>query len=154
MKELGKPEEGLRWFWDPVEASGLHHLIYTGYSSVPHAMIRAMCKRWHTETSSFHLPMKEMTITLDDVYNLLHIPIHGHMLDHDEAMNRDRTIDLMTRLLGMSDVDARAEVRTESAGHISYPTLKRLYEAHLTEARRLEDPQTKEEMQERGRRRQ
>jgi len=29
-----------------------------------------------------------MTITLDDVYNLLHIPIKGRMLEHDEAMDR------------------------------------------------------------------
>ena len=65
----------------------------------------------------------------------------------------DRGLDLMIRLLGMSEVDARAEARTESVGHISYPTLKRLYEAHLTEPRRLENPQTREEMHERGRRR-
>jgi len=52
MKELGKPEEGLRWFWEDVEGSGLHHLIYTGYSTVTHAMIRALCERRHTETSS------------------------------------------------------------------------------------------------------
>jgi hypothetical protein len=101
----------LRWCWEPVEGSGLHDLIYTRYSTVTPAMIRAMCERWHTETSSFHLPVGEMTITLDDVHNLLHIPIHGRMLDHDEAMDRDRLIDLMARLLGMSDADARAEVR-------------------------------------------
>jgi len=89
-----------------------------------------------------------MTITLDDVYNLLHIPIQGRMLDHDAEMDRDRGLDLMIRLLGMLEVDARAEARTESAGHISYPTLKRLYEAHLTKARRLEYPETREEMQE------
>ena len=69
LRELGKPEDGLRWFWDPVEASGLHDLIYIGYSSVTHAMVCALCERWHTETGSFHLPMGEMTITLDDVYN-------------------------------------------------------------------------------------
>jgi hypothetical protein len=112
-----------------------------------------MCERWHTETSSFHLPVGELTITLDDVHNLLHIPIHGRMLDHDEAVDRDRSIDLMTMLLGMSDADARAEVRNESAGHISYPSLKRVYEDHLTEARRLEEPHTREELQERTRRR-
>ena len=116
MRELDIPENRLRWFWDPVEASGLHGLIYTGYSTVTHAMIHALC---------------EMTITLDDVYNLLHIPIQGHMLDHDAIMDRDRGLDLMIRLLGISEADARAEQRTESAGHISYPTLKRLYEAHL-----------------------
>ncbi|RHN61909.1 hypothetical protein MtrunA17_Chr4g0041731 [Medicago truncatula] len=60
MKELGKPEAGLRWFWEPVEGSGLHDLIYTGCSSVTHAIIRVMCERWHMETSSFHLPVREM----------------------------------------------------------------------------------------------
>ena len=60
----------------------------------------------------------------------------------------DRLI-MMTRLLGMSDADARAQVRDESPGHISYPALKRVYEEHLTEARRLERPQSREEMQER-----
>ena len=119
-----------------------------------HAMVRALCERWHTETGSFHLHVGEMTITLDDVYNLLHIPIQGRILDHDEVMNRDCGIDLMTRLLGMSDVAARVEVKTESVGHISYSTLKRVYEAQLIEARRLENPQTMEDMQERGRRRQ
>jgi hypothetical protein len=123
MKELDKPEAGLRWFWEPVEGSGLHDLIYTGYSTVTHAMIRAMCERWHTETSSFHLPVGEMAITLDDVHNLLHIPIHGRILDHDETMDWHRSIDLMTRLLGMLDADVRAKVRNESAGHISYPPL-------------------------------
>jgi len=146
-RELDIPEKRLRWFWDPVEASGLHHLIYTGYSSVAHAMIHALCERWHTEAISFHLLVGEMTITLDDVYNLLHFPIQGRMLDHDVTMDRDRGLDLMIRLLGMSEADARAEARTESPAHISYLTLKRLYEAHLTEARRLEDPQTREEMQ-------
>jgi len=144
VRELDIPENRLRWFWDPVEASGLHGLIYTGYSTVTHAMIHALCERWHTETSSFHLLAGEMTITLYDVYNLVHIPIQGRMLDHDAEMDRDRGLDLMIRLLGMSEAGARAEARTESASHISYPALKRLYEAHLTEARRLEDPQTRE----------
>jgi len=140
VRELDIPENRLRWFWDPVEAFGLHHLIYTGYSSVTHAMIRALCERLHTETNSFHLPVGEMTITLNGVYNLLHIPIQGHMLDHDAAIDRDRELDLMIRLLGMSKADARVETRIRSPGDISYPTLKQLYEAHLTEARRLEDP--------------
>jgi hypothetical protein len=143
----------LRWFWEHLEGSGLHGLIHTGFSTATHAVIRALCERWHTETSSFHLPVGEMTITLDDVHNLLHIPIYGRMLDHDESMDRDRSIDFMTRLLGMSDADARAQVRDESAGHISYPALKRVYEEHLTEARRLEDARTREELQERARRR-
>jgi len=88
VRELAMSEKGLRWFWDPVEAFGIHGLIYIGYSSVTHAMIRALCERWHTETNSFHLPVGEMTITLDDVYNLLHLPIQGRMLDHGAVVDR------------------------------------------------------------------
>jgi len=87
VRELSKSEDTLRWFWDPAEAFGLHDLIYTGYSSVTHAMIRALCERWYTETSSFHLPVGKMTITMDDLSNLLNLPIDGRMLDHDAVMD-------------------------------------------------------------------
>jgi len=53
----------------------------------------------------------------------------------------------------MSDVVARAASKSEYGAHISYPTLKRLYEEHLTEVRRLGDPQTREELLQRDRRR-
>jgi len=59
-------------------------------------------------------------ITLDNVYNLLHIPIQSCMLNHDAVVDRDREIDLMTRLLGMSDVAARVEAKTKYGAHISY----------------------------------
>jgi len=154
VRELYIPENELRWFWDPVEAYGLHGLIYTGYSSVTHSMIRALCERWPTETSSFHLLVREMTITLDDMYNLFHLPIQGRMLDHDAVVDQAYGLTQITRLLGMSDVAARAEAKIEYGAHISYPTLKRVYEAHLTEAGRLEDPQSREEMLERDRKRQ
>ena len=128
-------------------------MIYTGFSTVTHAMARALCERWHTETSSFHLPVEEMTITLDDVYNLFHLPIQGRMMDHDAVVDRDHEINLMTMLFGMLDDAARAEAKTKYGDRINYPTLKWLYEEHLTEARRLEDPQTREEQLERDRRR-
>jgi len=95
MRELSLPEEGLDWFWGHVEASGLHDLIYIGYSTVTHAMVHALCERWHTETNNFHLPVGEIAITLDDVYNLLHHHIHGRMLDHEVVVDwaRDYTND-------------------------------------------------------------
>ena len=153
VRELSLSEEGLKWFWDLVEASSLHDLIYIGYLTVTHAMVRALCERWHTETSSFHLPVGEMRITLDDVYNILHLPIQGRMLDHDAIVDRARGITQMTRLLGMSDAASCAEEKSEYGAHISYLVLKWLYEEHLTQARRLDDPQTREERLKRDRRR-
>ncbi|KAH1255054.1 Retinoblastoma-related protein [Glycine max] len=40
-------------------------------------LISAFVERWHKETNSFHLPVGELIITLDDVASLLHLPITG-----------------------------------------------------------------------------
>ncbi|MCI81017.1 putative IMP dehydrogenase/GMP reductase, partial [Trifolium medium] len=34
------------------------------------------------ETSSFHMPTGEITVTLDDMSCLLHLPLTGRLLDH------------------------------------------------------------------------
>lgn len=45
-------------------------------------------ERLHEKTSSFHIPMGEMWVTLDDVSYLLHLPIEGTLLDHDGSPAR------------------------------------------------------------------
>src|SRR3954465_12699573 len=65
------------WFNDAVRGSGLSGLCMTGYTTISHGMQGAFVERWHRETSSFHLPVGEMTITLHDVHCLLHLPIGG-----------------------------------------------------------------------------
>ena len=74
--------------------SGLNDLIYTGYISVSHALLKSLCERWHTETNNFHLAVEEMTITLDDVACLLHIPIEGIMLSHPKKVSQVYGVDL------------------------------------------------------------
>lgn len=39
------------------------------------SLLTDFVERWHKETSSFHLPFGEMTITLDDVSSLFHFAI-------------------------------------------------------------------------------
>ena len=41
------------------------------------SLLSAFVERWHPETSSFHLPFGDMTMTLDDVDALFHILIAG-----------------------------------------------------------------------------
>jgi hypothetical protein len=67
------------------------------------------------------------------------------MVDLDAVVYRAHVITQMTKLLGMTDDAARAESKSEFGAHISYPTLKRLYEEHLAVDRKLHDPQTREE---------
>jgi hypothetical protein len=133
-----------RWFWDPVRASGLHDLIYTGYANVSHALLMALCERWHTETNNFHLPVGEMSITLDDVVCLLHIPIEGWMLDDPKKVSRVTGAELMVSHLGVPHTVAVKNYKDEYGAYISYMTLKNLYEDHLSVATRLIDAQMME----------
>ena len=63
-----------------VRGSGLEPLLTCSYELVDKGLVSAFVERWHRDTSSFHLPVSEMTMTLDDVSSLLHIPITGAFL--------------------------------------------------------------------------
>jgi len=41
------------------------------------AALTALVDRWRPETHTFHLPVGEMTITLEDVAMILGLPIRG-----------------------------------------------------------------------------
>jgi len=58
---------------------------------IDHNLICAFVERWHEEYSSFDLLFGEMTVTLDDVSCLLHLPIDDMLLSRtfisqDEAV--------------------------------------------------------------------
>src|SRR4051812_14563670 len=44
--------------------------------------LSAFVERWNPETSSFHLSFGKMTVTLDDVHSLFHLPIAGTFFTH------------------------------------------------------------------------
>ena len=71
-------------------------------------LISAFAERWHRETSTFHLPVGELTITLDDVACLLHLPIIG-ALHRFEPLGVDEAVLLLMELLEVSGEEARAE---------------------------------------------
>ena len=65
-------------------------------------------KRWHKETSNFHLPVEELTITLDDVASLLHLPIIGAFHSF-EPLHVDEAVLMLVELHEVSGEEARAE---------------------------------------------
>ena len=48
-------------------------------------LLTALAERWHSETSSFHLPTREVTVTLEDVWRILRILIVGELVVYDPA---------------------------------------------------------------------
>jgi len=72
MSKLGLPHERIQVM---IELSGLSGLVGANYDILDKGLLFAFVDKWHVETNSFHLPIEEMTITLDDVSSLLHLPI-------------------------------------------------------------------------------
>jgi len=66
-------------------------------------------ERWHKETSSFQLPVGEVTITLDDVASLMHLPITS-VFHSFEPLCVDDVMFLLLKLLEFSAEEARADI--------------------------------------------
>ncbi|KAL5142163.1 Protein MAIN-LIKE 1 [Glycine soja] len=91
-----------------VAATGLSPLIDCSVITGDPGLIFAFVERWHSETSTFHLPVGELTITLDDVSSILHLPITG-ALHSFHALSTEEARFLLTELLEVSAEEARAE---------------------------------------------
>jgi len=91
-------------------------LVFLGYATVPHALLMTLCDRWHPETSTFHMPTGEMTVTLDDVACLMHVSIEGRILAHRKKMSRHDGVELLVEHLGVSNSEAEKICNTEYGG--------------------------------------
>ncbi|KAH1205043.1 Protein MAIN-LIKE 1 [Glycine max] len=85
-----------------VVASGLSPLIAYSLDTGDRGLTSAF------ETSNFHLPVREVTITLDDVASLLHLPVVGAFYSF-ELLHVDDTVDMLAELLEVSAAEVRAK---------------------------------------------
>ncbi|RZB60416.1 Protein MAIN-LIKE 1 [Glycine soja] len=91
-----------------IADTGLSPLIACSVDTGDRGLLSAFVERWHWETSSFHLPVGELTITLDDVSSLLHLPIIGDFHAF-EPLHVDDAVQMLVDLLMVSPESARAE---------------------------------------------
>ena len=60
-----------------VIRSVFYGMYRIGHVTLDWALITSLVERWCLETHTFHLPVGEMTITLQDVVIILGLRIHG-----------------------------------------------------------------------------
>ncbi|KAH1229084.1 Protein MAIN-LIKE 1 [Glycine max] len=89
-------------------------------------LISGFAKRWHKETSSFHLSVGEVTITLDDVVSLLHLPITSAFHSF-EALHVDKIMDLLVDLLEVNSQAARDETLQCHGAYVRLSWLQDIY---------------------------
>jgi Plant mobile domain len=56
---------------------GLYQIMIMGDCQLDKSLLIALVKRWRLEMSIFHLPVGELTVTLEDVCCLWGLPIRG-----------------------------------------------------------------------------
>ncbi|CAJ2647685.1 unnamed protein product [Trifolium pratense] len=123
---LPKMDQNVDWFWRAIEATGLEPLTRTNYSIIDHGVLTAFAERWHSETSTFHIPIGEVGITLDDVQCLLHLPIEGKLLNH-RKISRAEGVELVNTYLGVSESKCWEFFIDTHGPHITYGDLAFVY---------------------------
>jgi hypothetical protein len=118
------------WFRKKMAKTDLVDLAMTGHKQVDPYLINAFVERWHEETASFHMPVGEVTVTLDDMSCLLHLSNEGRLLDHG-FLDRARGIDLMVRLLGSDPADVSKEIHVTKGDHAKHTYLQRHFKTFL-----------------------
>lgn len=91
---------------------GLRFILYVPKFWANMGLLTALAERWHSETCMFHLPMGEMTVTLEDVYRILRIPIDGELIPYDQDGDKDALRQVIQ--------DPGLEMR---AGHVAWDTM-------------------------------
>ncbi|XP_058733574.1 uncharacterized protein LOC131605206 [Vicia villosa] len=87
----------------------------------------------HPETSSFHLPHSEITITFDDVTCLLRLPIRGTLLGHGR-LTKEEAKKMLIAELGADPDDALEEVERTRGAHLRFYFLQLRYDDELLAA--------------------
>ncbi|XP_058788175.1 protein MAIN-LIKE 1-like [Vicia villosa] len=112
---------------DWLVASGLSSLQHTSLARVDTHLLSAFVERWHPETSSFHMPFGGMTITLDDVSCLLHVPVRGELVDSDVVVTDYDAIHLAVELFGVSLSDATTKASAVRGPYYKLDWLKQVF---------------------------
>ena len=107
-----------------VDNSGLASLFGLGhYTWCKAVRVSSLVERWHPETNSFHLGFGEMTITLDDVVQLIGLSVTGAALFVED--DRD-PVALLVQVLGVSEREAKKELG-EKRRSVSLDWLRRKF---------------------------
>lgn len=81
--------------------AGFYGVYKAGHIQLDHALITALVERWRQETHTFHLPVGEATVTLQDVAVMWGLPIDGDpVTGHDIARSTEEWQSMCEELLG------------------------------------------------------
>ena len=89
-----------------IRTAEFEGVINYGMKSLDHALITALVERWRPETHTFHLPIGEVIVTLQDVHVIWGLRIDGEAVTGAERKwDFDVKVEMCQRLLGISPTE-------------------------------------------------
>nr|XP_043639377.1 protein MAIN-LIKE 1-like [Erigeron canadensis] len=89
-----------------VKSAGFFQLFLAGICQLDHSLINALVERWRPETNTFHLPVGEATVTLQDVQKYLgFIPLE----DRDSVSKGRINFNTLALSINFSNLDEENE---------------------------------------------
>ncbi|KAL0324315.1 UNVERIFIED_CONTAM: Serine/threonine-protein phosphatase 7 long form [Sesamum calycinum] len=80
---------------------GFYGVLRCGHIEIDNHLITALVERWRPETHTFHFPVGEATVTLQDIALLWGLPIAGHpVIGKDRKKSTEEWQDYCLRWLG------------------------------------------------------
>ncbi|XP_040866273.1 protein MAIN-LIKE 1-like [Glycine max] len=124
VHNLGRPVPAIE---DMVAGIRLCPLIACSIDTGDWGLISSFVERWHRVISSFHLPVGEVSITLDDVVSLLHLPIISAFHDF-QPLRTDEAVLLLVELLMVSAEVVMAETGQCGGPYVRLQWLRDVYQ--------------------------
>ncbi|KAL5146561.1 Cleavage stimulation factor subunit 50 [Glycine soja] len=124
VHNLGRPVPAIE---DMVVGTGLSPLIACSIDTDDRGLISSFIERWHRETSSFHLPVGEVSIMLDNVASLLHLPIIGAFHDF-QPLRTNEAVLLLVELLMVSAKVTMTETDQCGVAYVCLQWLRDVYQ--------------------------
>ncbi|XP_047148910.1 protein MAIN-LIKE 1-like [Vigna umbellata] len=103
---------------------------HEGIRDIVRGLLLTFVERFHFETSSFHLPVGEMIVTLDDVSSLLHLPVLGQLC-HLEEVDFEDSRRAIVELLGVDGERVGAELHAAHGAKVRVNWLRDIYAEHF-----------------------
>ncbi|KAK1258502.1 hypothetical protein QJS04_geneDACA017289 [Acorus gramineus] len=107
-----------------VKQSGLWPLVEYSFHAPNRHLISSMVERWHPETNTFHLPFGEMTITLDDVTQIIGIPVMGRAVYGSTSMDIEDASKLVFKSLNLPMNEIHEELHLHNGSALTLNWLR------------------------------
>jgi len=82
-------------------------LAFADYIHHDRDMLTALMERWDLNLNTFHFPIGEMIVTLEDVYWITRLPIRGKLVNMVLILGMEQAERWVVWLTGLDDVNYR-----------------------------------------------